>query len=211
MKVFRSWTVALALSTPAIVFAQGQQPPMQGQQHQQPGQQQQMPPDDMQQGQQGQMQQGQMQQGQLSQQAQMISSHVVPAIAGIETADKAAAALYKMTESGQKLDQKAVKNTMQLAQQGIQVAMTRSQELQKVKGLSPEDKNQANNVVQSLKQARTTMQQLQKKASSAKDQAAIEQLRQQTMDLHNNLDQAQSAVEQIARSHQVPTELEFEG
>lgn len=205
MKAFRSWTVALALSTPAIVFAQGQpgqqQPP--GQQQQQMPQDQQMPPD--------QMQQGQMQQGQMSQQAQMISSHVVPTIAGIETADTAAAALYNMAGTGQKLDRKAVQNTVQLAQQGIQIAMTRAQALQKVKGLSQEDKDQANNVVQSLKQARTSVQQLQKKASAATNQAAMEQLRQHTMDLHNNLDQAQSAVEQIAKSHQVPTELEFEG
>jgi len=208
MKAFRSWTVALALSTPAIVFAQGaQQPgqqPRQQQQQQMPQDQQQMPQDQMQ-------QQGQMQQGQMSQQAQMISSHVVPTIAGIETADTAAAALYNMAGSGQKLDRKAVQNTVQLAQQGIQIAMTRAQALQKVKGLSQEDKDQANNVVQSLKQARTTVQQLQKKAGMAQDPNAMEQIRQQTMDLHNNLDQAQSAVEQIAKTHQVPTELEFEG
>jgi hypothetical protein len=210
MKAFRSWTVALALSTPAIAFAQSAEQP--DQQQQMPSDQQQMPPDQQQQGQmpQGQ-QQGQMQQGQMSEQAQLISSHVVPTIAGIESADTAAAALYNMAGSGQKLDRKAVENTVQLAQQGIQIAMTRVQSLQKVKGLSQEDKDQANNVVQSLKQARTTVQQLQKKAGTAKDPNAMEQIRQQTMELHNNLDQAQNAVEQIAKTHQVPTELEFEG
>jgi hypothetical protein len=145
--------------------------------------------------------------------ASHVQSHVVPAIAGIEAADKAAAALYELS-GGEQLDQKDAKETVKLARQNIQFALDRAEALSGMKTLSSDAKSEAKRATMKLREARETLTKLDKQVN--KKQARIsrndsEMIREQAKDLHTDLSDAENAVERVAKAYDVPTDLEFGG
>jgi hypothetical protein len=194
MKVIRWFTIAAALSMPSTLLAQGaQERPMEEQ-----------PP----------QQQGQEQQEKKSQ-AEMdkVKAHVVPAVTGIQVADKAVSALHELAGAEQ-LDKKDAQKTVQLAEDGIQMALTRTQALNKMEGLSAEAKSEADSAMKTLREARTNLKAIQKKVQTKQARIPrkdIEQIREQAKNLHQSLSDAESSVEQVAKAYDVPTDLEMGG
>lgn len=191
MKIIRWITIAAALSMPSTLLAQGaQEPPMEEQPPPQP-------------------------EPEKKSQAEMdkVKAHVVPAVTGIQVADKAVSGLHELAGAEQ-LDKKDAQKTVKLAEDGIQMALTRTQALNKMKGLSADAKTEADSAMKTLKEARATLRQIQKKVRTMQariPQKDLAQIREQAKTLHQNLTDAESSVEQVAKAYDVPTDLEMGG
>lgn len=143
--------------------------------------------------------------------ASNVQSHVVPAVAGIQSADKAAAVLFELSGNEQ-LRQKDAQMTVDLAQRALAMALNRAEALEDMKGLSSDAKSEADRATTALREARTTLRKIDKQVGAKKmSPKQAEQLRVQVKDLHEDLTAAENAVEQIAKAYDVPIELEFRG
>jgi hypothetical protein len=140
-----------------------------------------------------------------------VQTHIVPAIAGIQSADKAAAVLYELSGNEQ-LRQKDAQVTVNLAHQALTMAINRADALDDVVGLSSDAKTEAARASTALRQARMTLRKLDKRIGGKKwTPNEAEEIRVQVKDLHEDLSNAENAVEQIAKAYDVPIELEFRG
>lgn len=143
--------------------------------------------------------------------ASHVQSHVIPAVAGIQSADKAAAVLYGLSGNEQ-LRPKDAQTTIDLAQRALAMALNRAEALDDVTGLSSDAKTQATRATTSLREARTTLRKIDKQVGTKKmTPRQAEQLKEQVKDLHEDLSEAENAVEQVAKAYDVPIELEFRG
>jgi hypothetical protein len=145
--------------------------------------------------------------------ASRIQAHVMPMIAGIESADKAAAVVYELS-GGNQLLQSDVQTAVDLARQALTLAHDRAVALDKLAGLSDNARVEIARAQMKLQEARTTVQKIDQKV--AKKQARVarnhaEMLREQAKDVHDDLVEAEKAIEQVARAYDIPTDLEFRG
>lgn len=143
-------------------------------------------------------------------QAMRVKTHVIGAVAGIEAADKAAAALYELAGTEQ-LQRKDAQKTVQLAKQGLDMALTRAQALDGMRELSSDARSEATTATNKLKEARTTLQRMEKQVAAKMTRNDMEQLREHAQDLHTSLSNAENSVERIAKAYDVATDLELGG
>ena len=140
-----------------------------------------------------------------------LRAHVVPAVAGIEAADKAIGAIYELT-SEETIDVRDVRDTVSLARQGISLAMDRAESLNGMSSLSEDADSETARAMTKLGDARTTLVRMEKQLKKGKLSATqIEQIHAAARDLHNDLSDASNAVEKVAKAYDVPTDFEFEG
>lgn len=139
-----------------------------------------------------------------------VKAHVVPTIAGIEAADKAAAALYHLS-SGEELNRQDAQRTVQLAQQGLNLAYNRTQALGDMKDLSSDARSEVDAAETKLRDARQTLSKLQKKVGTRIKTEDMEQIRDHAQNLHTNLSDAEASVDRVAKAYDVSTDLEFGG
>lgn len=141
-----------------------------------------------------------------------VRAHIVPAVAGIEAADKAVAALYELSGDEQLRPQDA-RRTVALAKQGLAMSIERINALEDVADLSDDAKSEANRASTKLQEAKTTVTRLEKQISKKGtiSRNTAEQIRSDAKDLHTDLSDAGNAVEQVAKAYDVPTDLEFGG
>ena len=85
-----------------------------------------------------------------------MKSHLIPVVAGIEAADKGVAALYELA-GAEELDRKDAQAAIQLADEGLEMAFTRVQTLNRMKNLSEDAKSEADNAMTKLKDARASL------------------------------------------------------
>ncbi len=140
-----------------------------------------------------------------------INAHVIPIVAGIESADKATGVLYELAGSEQ-LTQKQAQETVELAQDALDLALDRATALDDVAGLSSDAKNEAERATTRLRDARSSLQDLEEQVSQKRTRVSrddAERIREQAADIHENLSEAEDAIERIARAYDVPTDLEF--
>lgn len=143
--------------------------------------------------------------------ASHVQSHVVPAVAGIQSADKAAAVLYELSGNEQ-LRQKDAQATIDLAQRALTLALNRTEALDDMDDISDDAESQAERATVALREARMTLRKIDKQVGGKKlSPKQAEQLRAQVKDVHDDLIDAENAVEQIAKAYDVPIELEFRG
>lgn len=140
-----------------------------------------------------------------------LRAHVVPAVAGIEAADKAIGALYELT-SEDTINVRDVRDTVSLARQGISLAMDRAESLNAMTTLSEDADSEADRASTKLKEARTTLIRVEKQLKKGKLSAnQVEQIHAAARDMHADLSDASNAVEKVAKAYDVPTDFEFEG
>jgi flagellar hook-basal body complex protein FliE len=141
-----------------------------------------------------------------------VKSHLIPVVAGIEAADKGVAALYELA-GGEEIDRKDAQAAVRLADEGLEMAFTRVQSLNKMKNLSEDAKSEADNAMTKLKDARTALNRIEKQVNKkqAISRNQVEQLREDAKDLHSVLSDAENSVEQVAKAYDVSTDLELEG
>lgn len=143
--------------------------------------------------------------------ASHVQSHVIPAVAGIQSADKAAAVLYDLSGNEQ-LRPKDAQTTVDLAQRALTMALNRAEALDDVAGLSSDAKSETARATTALREARTTLRKIDKSVGTKKlTPKQTELLKEQVKDLHEDLSDAENAVEQVAKAYDVPIELEFRG
>ena len=143
--------------------------------------------------------------------ATQVQSHVVPAIAGIESADKLTAVLYELASNPQQR-QKDAQMTIDLAQRALGMALDRAEALDDIAGLSNDAKEQAEQAAMKLREARVMMRSIDKQVGGKKlTPKQSEIVRSQAKELHDDLSAAEESMERIAKAYDVPTELEFRG
>ncbi len=151
------------------------------------------------------------QKGEKSDQAKAdVKAHLVPAIAGIESADKAAAALYELS-SAEQINRQDAQRTVQLAQQALNLAYGRTQALGNMKGLSSDARSEVDAAEAKLRDARQTLSQLQKEVGAGTRTEDMKQIQDHAKTLHGDLSDAQKSVDRIAKAYDVSTKLEFGG
>lgn len=140
-----------------------------------------------------------------------LRAHVVPAVAGIEAADKAIGALYELT-SEETINVRDVRDTVALARQGITLATDRAESLNAMETLSDDADSEADRAMTKLKEARTTLVRIEKQLKKSQlSPNQIEQVHEAARDMHQDLSDASNAVEKVAKAYDVPTDFEFEG
>lgn len=140
-----------------------------------------------------------------------VESHVVPAIAGIQSADKATAVLYQLATSEQ-LDPKDAQRAIDLAQQALALALNRAEALDGMRGISDNAQNQAERAKVALREARATLRTVDKQVGTKKlSLEKAEQLQAHANEIHEDLSKAEAAMESIAKAYDVPVDLEFRG
>jgi hypothetical protein len=143
--------------------------------------------------------------------AARIEAHVIPVVAGIQSADKAAAVLFELSDN-QRLVQKDAQRAVDLAQQGISMALDRAKALDTMDGLSTDAKSEADRAAEKLRDARTTLRQLDKQIGNKRlSQDKAQQVREHAKELHDDLIEAENAIRQVAKAYDVATDLEFGG
>lgn len=143
--------------------------------------------------------------------AVQVQSHVVPAIAGIESADNLTAVLYELASNPQQR-QKDAQMTIDLAQRALGLALDRAEALDGMKGLSDDAQEQAQQATMKLREARVMMRSIDKQVGGKKlTPKQSEIVRSQAKELHDDLSAAEESIERIAKAYDVPTELEFRG
>ncbi len=143
--------------------------------------------------------------------AMKLRSHVLPAVAGIEAADKAIGALYELT-SEDTINVRDVRETVALARQAITLATDRADSLNAMTSLSDDADSEADRASTKLEEARTTLVRIDKQLKKGKlSRNQIEQVHEAARDVHQDLSDASNAVERVAKAYDVPTDFEFEG
>lgn len=140
-----------------------------------------------------------------------VRAHIVPTVAGIEAADKAVAALYELAGDEQ-LRPEDARRTIALAKQALAMSTDRLSDLEDMSGLSSDAKSEAESAATKLKDARTTISRLERqigKRNATISRNTTEQIRSHAKDLHDDLSEAESSVENVAKAYDVPTDLEF--
>ncbi len=140
-----------------------------------------------------------------------VHANVVPAIAGIEAADKAVAVLYELA-GGEGLRQKDAQDTVALARQALDMALDRAAALDNVRGLSRDARTQLDRATRSLRQARTTLRRIDEQVGNRQARVPLDRaqrLRDQAGSMHEDLSDAEDSIERIAKAYDVPTDLEF--
>jgi hypothetical protein len=187
MRLTRWFTLALALATPAVALAEGEKSERKA------------------------MDEKSKQKSE--QDTVHVRSHVVPAVAGIQAADKAVAALFELSGEAQ-LDPADARRTVMLAKQGLTMAIERTNALDDKVDLSSDAQNEADRATTKLREARTTLTRLENRIGKKQariSRNAMEEIRENAKDLHSDLSDAENAVERVAKAYDVPTDLEFEG
>ena len=135
---------------------------------------------------------------------------VLPAFAGIQSAEVSVAAVHELANDA-KLQRKDLRKAAELAEQGVRVAQKSADDLKGIKGLSGEAKNEAQAAAAKLKEARTSVEHIQRQVGLTgafrKDEA--DTVRQESMKLHAALGEAQQSLQKVAGRFQVSTRLEL--
>lgn len=145
--------------------------------------------------------------------ASRVRAHVIPALAGIEAADKAVGVLYELSGSYQ-FGQNDAQDALSLARQALDMALDRAAALQDSAGLSRNARDELDRATRSMRQARTSLRQINQQIGERRGRMAMdraERIREQARDVHEDLSQAEDSVERIARAYDIPTDLEFRG
>jgi hypothetical protein len=138
-----------------------------------------------------------------------VKNHIVPAMAGLEAADNALAAIFELAGTGN-LDQKDARNAVKLAQHGLTMAIDDASSLNKMRGLSEDAQSEADRAVTTLRDARTKLQRIDNQVGRKTfSRNAVEQIRDQAKELHSDFSDAENALERVAKAYDVPTDLEF--
>ena len=202
MKSLRTLVAGLVLCAPAALFAQETEDPPETEPQEEP------PP----MGEESQQPEPLREQGSYEKETtdskKKVTKQVLPAKAGIDAAEGAVNALHQMTEAEQ-FDPKDGRKSLELARDGIGMALERTQNLTNVAGLSKEAKSDARNVHSKLREARTTLDQVDKRMKQAKAPLAEkerEQLREHMKDLQSDLSDAKSSLQEVATAYDVSFE-----
>jgi glucose/arabinose dehydrogenase len=211
MKSLRTLVASLVLCTPAALFAQEMEdpPPAEPEEQQPPPMEEQLPPPMEEESQQPEplREQGTYE-TQTTDSKNKVKKQVLPAKAGIDAAEGAVNALHQMAE-GEQFDPRDGRKSLELAREGIGMALERTQKLTNVAGLSDESKADARNVHSKLREARTTLEQIDKRMKQAKTPLAEkerEQLGEHMKDLQSDLSDARSSLQEVATAHDISFE-----
>lgn len=154
-----------------------------------------------------QTQQKQSQQSEDSMNAR-VKGNVLPLAAGIKSAQASAAALQEMAAS-QPLDHSDARSAAELAEQGVDVAQERAENLTEVEGIKAQADVKA--VTQALNDARDTVEEIQRTVGfvqgpfESNDAQKVSKLSAQ---LHKQLEQAKQSMQKVADNYGISTDLE---
>lgn len=137
-----------------------------------------------------------------------VKGYVLPIIAGIESAQMAAAALGQLATM-ETLARKDVRTTAELAEQAIRIAQERTEDMRKVKGLSAEARPEADALLNKLKTARASVKKIQRQVSGSGKLRPnyAGGLRNEAAQLHTTLADAHESIEKLAGMYDVSTSL----
>lgn len=139
-----------------------------------------------------------------------VKGYVLPILAGIKSAQMSAATLHELATS-EPFARRDARKTAELAEQTVKIAREHAEALHKLTGLSPDARAQAEAAVTALRQARSSVDRIQRQVGgqgAAFGRNEAENVRGESARLHTELSQAQSAIEQIARAYHISTSLE---
>lgn len=182
MKFLYTAIFTLALAVPVATLARGNASTKQSQQHQ-------------------------SQQSEDSMNAQ-VRGNVLPLAAGIKTAQASAGALQQMASNGP-LDHSDARSAAELAEQGVDVAQERAENLTEIEGLKSQADVKA--VTAALNDARDTIEEIQRKVGfiqgpfESNDAQKVSTLSAQ---LSKQLQQAEQSMQKVADNYGISTDLE---
>lgn len=154
-----------------------------------------------------QTQQKQSQQSEDSMQTR-VKGNVLPLAAGIKSAEASAAALHQMA-STDPLDRSDARSAAELAEQGVDVAQERAENLSEIEGIKAQTDAKA--VTEALNDARDTVEKIQRTVGFVQGPFQSDEaknVRDLSAQLNQQLKQAKQSMQKVADNYGISTDLE---
>jgi hypothetical protein len=140
-----------------------------------------------------------------------VKAHVLPVVAGIESAELAIGALHELA-TAERFQRRDARKTAELAEHGVRIAHERAQELQRLRGLSDEERRAAQDAARQLQEARSTLRRVNRQVGTIEGmlrRQEAENVRSEAQRLQSELRAARTSIEKVASAYDVPMHLEI--
>jgi hypothetical protein len=147
--------------------------------------------------------------GATTTQSASVRNEVLPAIVGIRSGNLAAMALHELA-SGDALERQAARNTMRIANDAVDVAQDSARDLDQMRALSDELRDDADTAAKKLAEANATVDRLQRelgRATGPMPREDAEAVRKHAAQLHGQLLEAERSLTNIAEQYGIDLEL----
>jgi hypothetical protein len=140
-----------------------------------------------------------------------VKGYVLPVVVGVESAERAAAVLVELSNT-EPFERTDARKTAELAEQAVNIAHERAEDLSEMKGLSAEAHAEAERAMHRLKEARSTVERIQRQVGLLegpfrRHEAAS--VRSEARQLLTELTEAQAAIQRVASLYGISTRLEL--
>jgi hypothetical protein len=140
-----------------------------------------------------------------------VKGYVLPTVVGIESAEMSAAALHELATT-EPFERRDARKLTDLAGPAIRVAHDSAEGVAKMNGLSGEARSEAEAATKRLKDARASLERIEKSVKGAEGRMEREEamkVRDDARRLNSELNSAEKSIERIAGTYNISTKLEL--